>query len=125
MRIMVFGWVLMAIGLFIILPIIILHAVSSSKGFINYSKLTDKDKILLFLSFTLFIIFILFQYEMDDRAGYMIILGFIMGLSNGVIQFTNDYSAISVPLSFISGIAIIIIDMYMLIRIKKIKVQTK
>lgn len=125
MRLMVFGWILLAVGLFVILPIIILHAVSSTKGFMKYSKLMNKDKFVLFLSFFLFVIFILFQYEMDDRAGYMIIEALIRRLSTGVNQYTYDYSSISFPLSIISGLMIIIADIYILMRIRKIKQLTK
>ncbi len=117
-RISVAGWVLIAIGIWIILPLFIFHVISSNKGFKRYSILNRNDKFTLWLSFISFIIFILFQYDLDDKAGYMVIEGLVNSLTNS--RNESDFSTASTIITVISGIVFIISDIYILAKLKKI-----
>jgi hypothetical protein len=121
MRLMVFGFILLVLGLIVILPIIVLHTISSNKGFRIYSKLSEREKITLLLSFYLFIIFILFQYEMDDLRGYMIIEAFIRHYFTGFDNKSYDNENLSFTISIISGLFVFISDIYILKRVNRIK----
>ncbi len=116
-RMIVFGWILLALGLVVILPIIILHIIATNKGFKNYSKIFDKDKLILWISFYSFIVFILFQYEMDDRAGYMIIEAFVRRYWIGYDKYLYDFSNISILISIVTGLVIIGADIFILLRL--------
>ena len=120
-RLTVFGWILLALGLVVILPITILYIIVSSKGFKNYSMFLDNDKLILWISFFSYIVFILFQYELDDRAGYMVIEAFIRRYFIGYSNIIYDYSKISIMISIISGLVIIGSDVFLLIRLRKLK----
>jgi hypothetical protein len=120
MRLMVFGYIFFVLGLFVILPIVILHTISSTKGFMIFSRLPEKGKVIIFTSVVLFIIFILFQYEIDDMRGYMIIEAFIRHYFVGYNSL-KDHSTLSFTISIISGLLLIIADIYIIRQTKKIR----
>ena len=120
-RLTVFGWVLLTLGLFVLLPITILHVIATNKGFMNYSKLSDIDKFSLFISLYSFIIFILFQYEMDDSSGYIVVEGFIRRFFIGFNNSSHDYSNASFVFSIITGLIIIATDIYIIVRMRQVK----
>jgi len=117
-RLMVFGWLLLIIGLFVIMPITVLHIVATNKGFNKYSKLNENEKLILWMSVYSYILFILFQYEMDDRSGYIIIDEFVRKYIIGSYDYVSDFSNISLIISLITGLVIIVADIFILRRIK-------
>jgi len=120
-RFIVFGWILLALGIVVILPITILHLIATNRGFKKYSKIFRPDRIILWISFISFIIFILFQYEIDDRAGYMVIEAWLRKYWIGYEKYQYDFSNISFLLSIITGLVIIGADVYIIMRLKKLK----
>jgi len=119
LRLVVAGWLLLMIGLIVIMPITILHIISTNKGFRNYKKLTDNGKFFLYMSLYSFIVFILFQYEMDDRNGFMIFEALIRKLFIEYHNVWQDNYNVSLTITLISGIVIIISDIYILVILRR------
>ena len=117
-RFFVDGYMLLIFGLLLI-PIIILHTISTTKGLRNYSKLTSQERLFEIVSLNLFAVFMFFQFEMDDRWNYMIIEVYIRKLFH--TEYV-EFSTLPIIITLISGIALISIDVYILIQIKKLKI---
>ena len=119
-RIIDFGWLLITFGLIVLLPITLFHIISSNIGFLRISSFIKSEKILLFTSSYAFIIFILFQYEMDDRAGYMVIEWIFRKWFIGFDNYSQNFATISTVITITSGLLFIFIDIFLLIRLKRI-----
>ena len=124
-RISVFGWILMGLGLPVFFPIIVLHFIATIKGFKNYMNISRDDKLLLWTSVILFAVFILFQYDMDDRAGYMVIQAFIARFFGGSYSYSNDYFNISFIIMIVTGVVVAGSDISLLIRFRRKQLKGK
>lgn len=121
-RLSVFGWVLLAFGFVVLLPLTILHLFATNKGIKYYMAFSDNERFMFVISLFSFVVFMLFQFEMDDRAGYLVIEAFVRRYFIGFDDYWHDYSNLSVAVSITSGLSITVTDILLLLRIKRLKV---
>jgi hypothetical protein len=113
------GFILLTISV-VLIPIIIFHIISTTLALKNYLALKTSDKKILLLSIFSFIIFILFQPELDDRWGYMVIEIYFRKIFH---TSYSDLSDIATIITIISGILLIICDIYVVLKIRSFKRQ--
>ncbi len=118
-RLSVIGIVFVLYGFMLTLVITTLHIIATNRSFTNLPKLKESEITALFISFVLYIVFILFQFEATDKDGFMVIEGFIRKFSQD-FEFLH-FETFSIFTTLISSISLIVIDIFILIKLRNIK----
>jgi len=123
LRIYAMGWILLAIGLFLI-PFVILHIASTTLGIIDNLNNKKETIDLIILSSILFITFFLTQSDIDDYRDYIVIEAYFRKLFNTEYQKPSKFLEY---VSWSSGILMVLTDVIIIYknRRKKNKITEK